>query len=104
MWRANCFVLPSYAENFGVVLIEALATGLPVISTRCGGPEDIISGSVGILLEPGDERGLADALLAMRERPAPCDKAVREYAVGRYGYSAVGPQLRDFYCRLLERQ
>ena len=43
MWKANCFVLPSRAENFGVVLIEALATGLPVIFTRCrwsGGRRD----------------------------------------------------------------
>ena len=102
MWGANCFVLPSHAENFGVVLIEALSTGLPVISTRCGGPEDIISNDVGILLEPGDEHGLGEALLAMRERPDPDAEVIRTYGVARYGYSAIGPRLRDFYCSLLE--
>jgi len=104
MWNANCFVLPSYAENFGVVLIEALATGVPVISTRCGGPEDIISDDVGIIREPGDETGLGDALVTMRERPEPDAGAIREYAVARYGYSTIGPSLRDLYCSLLERR
>lgn len=103
MWSANCFVLPSHAENFGVVLIEALSTGLPVISTRCGGPEDIITDGVGILLEPGDEEGLADALTAMRSQPAPDPQPIRDYAVGRYGYGAVGPRLRDFYRSVLQR-
>jgi L-malate glycosyltransferase len=103
MWAANCFVLPSHAENFGVVLIEALSTGLPVISTCCGGPEDIITDAVGTLLRPGDERGLAEALSAMRNRPAFDAAAVRSYAIARYGYSAVGPQLRDFYCSVLKK-
>jgi glycosyltransferase involved in cell wall biosynthesis len=102
MWAANCFVLPSHAENFGVVLIEALSTGLPVISTRCGGPEDIINDRVGILLMPGDEEGLAAALATMLHRPAADPESIRQYAIDRYGYAVVGRQLRDFYCTLLE--
>ena len=97
MWRANCFVLPSWSENFGVVLIEALSTGLPVISTRCGGPEDIIQEAVGMLLEPGDEAGLADALSSMRAGGDRNPETVRAYARERYGYDAVGAQLRDYY-------
>jgi glycosyltransferase involved in cell wall biosynthesis len=103
MRAADCFVLPSHAENFGVVLIEALATGLPVISTRCGGPEDIIDDQVGLLLRPGDEQGLADALWSMRHRPAYDPQAVRAYAVARFGYAAVGARLRDFYRGVLGR-
>ena len=102
MWAADCFVLPSHAENFGVVLIEALATGLPVISTRCGGPEDIITDEVGILLRPGDEPGLADALAATRSRSPFDPEAVRAYGVGRFGYAVVGPRLRDFYRAVLK--
>jgi len=101
MWAANCFVLPSHAENFGVVLIEALSTGLPVISTRCGGPEDIVDDKVGILLRPGDEQGLADALSTIRSKPAHDPQATRAWANARYGYAAVGPQLRNLYCRAL---
>ena len=101
MRAANCFVLPSLAENFGVVLIEALATGLPVISTRCGGPEDFVHDRVGILLEPGDEDGLADALSTVRSATVFDPEAVRSYAIGRFGYAVVGPQLRDLYCAVL---
>jgi glycosyltransferase involved in cell wall biosynthesis len=103
MWEANCFVLPSYAENFGVVLIEALSTGLPVISTRCGGPEDIIDDSVGMLLRPGDEAGLGEALATMMGRPAPAPEPIRAHAIARYGYAAVGRRLRDFYCTVLDK-
>lgn len=103
MWAADCFVLPSHAENFGVVLIEALSTGLPVISTRCGGPEDIITDEVGLLLRPGDEEGLAGALWTMRNRPAYAPDAVRTYAVARFGYAAVGARLRDHYRRVIGR-
>jgi glycosyltransferase involved in cell wall biosynthesis len=103
MWAADCFVLPSHAENFGVVLIEALSTGLPVISTRCGGPEDFITDEVGLLLRPGDEEGLAEALATMRHRPAHDPAAVRAYAVTGFGYPAVGARLRDFYRGVLQR-
>jgi glycosyltransferase involved in cell wall biosynthesis len=103
MWAANCFVLPSYAENFGVVLIEALSTGLPVISTRCGGPEDIINDRVGILLRPGDEEGLGEALATMLKRPAADPEPIRDYARAHYGYAAVGRRLRDFYCQILDK-
>jgi glycosyltransferase involved in cell wall biosynthesis len=102
MWNANAFVLPSHAENFGVVLIEALATGLPVISTRCGGPEEILTDEVGILLQPGDEAGLAEALSAMRCGSSYEPEVLRTHAVSRYGYATVGPRLRDFYRSVLD--
>ncbi len=101
MRSANCFVLPSFAENFGVVLIEALATGLPVISTRCGGPEDIITPEVGVLLEPGDEQGLASAMVAMLDSPQYEPQLLRSHAVRWFGYATVGAQLRNVYQRAL---
>ncbi|MDH4220169.1 MAG: glycosyltransferase, partial [Candidatus Aminicenantes bacterium] len=58
MRRADLLVLPSLVETFGVVAAEALAAGTPVLSTRCGGPEEFVTDEVGLLIPPGD----ADAL------------------------------------------
>ncbi len=62
MQNNNIFVLPSRFETFGVVLIEALASGMPVISTKCGGPEDIVSKEVGELVKTDDVQQLRKAL------------------------------------------
>ena len=52
MLNADVFVFPSRSETFGVALIEAMSCGLPVVSTACGGPEEIVDDNTGILVEP----------------------------------------------------
>lgn len=63
--EADAFVLPSRSESFGIVYIEALAKGLPVIATACGGPEDIVTEQNGLLVPVDDVQGLANALSRM---------------------------------------
>lgn len=63
MAESNCFLLSSEFETFGVVAIEALASGLPVISTRCGGPEDIVDHTNGLLVE---RNNIEKIMVAMR--------------------------------------
>ncbi len=60
--RSDAFVLPSRSETFGVVIIEALVRGLPVISTICGGPEFIITPENGILIQKDNMEQLSSAL------------------------------------------
>lgn len=60
--ESNAFVLSSEAETFGVACIEALSQGLPAIATRCGGPEEFITKSNGILIEPNNVVALANAM------------------------------------------
>ena len=64
MWAADLFVLPSKTpEPFGIVLLEAMACGLPAIATRAGGPLDIIEDGVsGWFVEPNDESAMAEGL------------------------------------------
>lgn len=63
--EADCFVLTSDHETFGVVITEALASGLPVISTDCGGTADIVNPANGMLVEKGNVQAIAEALVAM---------------------------------------
>ena len=65
MQESHCFVLVSRLETFGVAYIEAMAAGLPVIATKCGGPEDFINESNGIIIEIDNQEKLTQALLIM---------------------------------------
>lgn len=62
MRRARIFVLPSREEAFGVVLLEALASGTPCVASRVGGVVDIVAPDVGVLVPPGDAAALAGAV------------------------------------------
>lgn len=63
--KSDFFCLASDYETFGVVFVEAMSFGLPVIGTRCGGPEYIINKNNGLLVERGDIDGLAEAIKTM---------------------------------------
>lgn len=63
--QSDCFILPSLTETFGVAYVEAMAAGLPVIATRCGGPEDFVNEANGILIDVDDLGQLEEALVYM---------------------------------------
>ena len=58
----DLLVLPSLSESFGLVLIEALACGKPVIGSNVGGIKEIITEDVGLLINPNDSKDLSDAI------------------------------------------
>ncbi len=69
--RADIFCLPSRQEGFGIVFLEAMAAGVPIIATRAAAvPEVIADGECGILVPPGDESALAAALERLLRDPA----------------------------------
>lgn len=102
MWTADALVLPSTSETFGVVLVEALATGMPVISTRCGGPEGIVEADLGLLVERDNDNELAEAMVTMIGRSYP-EGLLRDRAMSRFSFERVAQQLLEVYGTLETR-
>ncbi|MDA3876476.1 MAG: glycosyltransferase, partial [Halothiobacillus sp.] len=98
MSNANAFVLSSRYETFGVVVIEALALGKPVIATRCGGPESIVREQDGLLVPTDDVPALAEAMKKMRSGYAGYDAGdIRAACIARYSESPIVERLSSVY-------
>ncbi len=103
MQEANCFVLPTRYEAFGVVLIEAMATGLPLIATRSGGPDSIVTKENGLLIERENAVELAGAMQEiMTNINAYSSQKIRTQCLKRYGDNSVIEQYNQLFLRLLE--
>jgi glycosyltransferase involved in cell wall biosynthesis len=85
----HVLVLSSEVETFGVALVEAMTAGLPVIATRCGGPESIVSPETGMLVKPNDPVNLSKAMRKMIDRYSTYDpNKIRQIALEQYGDKA----------------
>jgi glycosyltransferase involved in cell wall biosynthesis len=105
MKTCHAFVLPSHYETFGVVLIEALSFGKPVISTRCGGPEEIVNPRNGVLVSTKDIVGLGEAMEAMRININRYDNVwIQEDCVSRFGENAVVGKLSSMYSEVCQQR
>ena len=91
-------VLSSNYENMPVVILEALASGLPVVSTNVGGIKEMIDESKGILVEPRNKEALAEAMIKMIETHKDYDaNYLRNSVIEKYGYESVGRFLSGLY-------
>jgi glycosyltransferase involved in cell wall biosynthesis len=104
MQSADFFVLPSLGENLPVAVLEALASGLPVVATRVGGVPELVDERNGLLVEPGDAGALRAGIERMLDgygdySPEP----IRERAVSRYSLDAVGDAWSAVYRSVLDR-
>lgn len=89
--RANVFVLPSLVEGFGIVLLEAMSYGLPIVATRVGAiPELVQDGINGLLVPPADPAALAAAIRRVLDSPT------LQEQYGRAGYNYIADR-RKFY-------
>lgn len=102
MQRSHALVLPSLHESQGMVVIEALASGRPVVATRSGGPESAIDSSKGFLIEPGKPQPLADAIAQLLSNLDKYDpQELAENAARRHGHQALVQRLTALYDSLL---
>jgi hypothetical protein len=89
---ADAFVLPSRSEPQGMVVLEALAMGTPVIASATGGIPDMIASDVGFVFEPGNSTALADCIRRAHERPEELRamrSAARASVTLRYSWDSV---------------
>lgn len=100
--KLDFYVLPSRDETFGVVVVEAMACGLPVIATRCGGPEEIITEETGVLIEKENPQELADAIRSLAGNLGSYNrKAIRNYVLDKYSQDCFTASLSELYQELL---
>lgn len=97
---ADAFIFPSRTETLGLVLLEAMAAGCPVIAARSGGIPDIVTnGENGYLFDPTDEQGAINAtirLLAHQEERETLRQNARKEAE-KWGWAAATRQLQRYY-------
>jgi len=98
---ADCFLLPSIHEPFGIVILEAWAAGRPVAAARVGGvPSFVEDGRNGLLFPPGDEAAMAGAVLRLLREPtlaAALARAGQERAREQYDWERVTDLLLEVY-------
>jgi glycosyltransferase involved in cell wall biosynthesis len=103
---ADVFVLPSHVEGMSNALLEAMASGLPVVSTTAGAATEMITpGKTGLLLDVGDIAGLTAALRQLLADPIArqnLGRAARADIINRYSIDAVAAKITDGYRRMLD--
>jgi glycosyltransferase involved in cell wall biosynthesis len=105
--RAAVLVNPSYSESFGMALVEAMASEVPVVATRAGGMKEIVDdGVTGHLVERGDVDGLAiaiDKVLGDRALRDSMGRAGRQRVLTRFAWEAVSEAALSRYRELVPR-
>ena len=108
--QAAIFVLPSkptkhWQEQYGMVLVEAMATGLPIITTKCGAIPGVV-GKAAILIDPGKKDQLylsLKLLLKSKEKRKELGLKARKRAEKEFNREKTAQQLEEVYLRLLEK-
>lgn len=102
------FVLPSICEGMSNTILEAMATGLPLVVTRAGGnPELVVDGSIGFLFPPSDVQALAKHLMMLAESPdirRSFGEGARLRAVEQFSLERMIRSYRDLYFELAAKR
>lgn len=101
--QADCFVLPSLKEGFGIAILEAMAAKIPVIGTKVGGIPDIIEdGKTGLLVEPANSQEIAEAIQKIYQSPSLRERLVKNAAaeLKYYDWQNIAVKVYEIYLKL----
>lgn len=101
--RARCVVVPSLDESFPYIVLEALAAGIPVVTTRVGGIPEMFGSFADQLIRPGDSKELEKAMLSMLRDPDSAEeraRALHEHVKHRFRVESMAEQSIDFYNKI----
>jgi glycosyltransferase involved in cell wall biosynthesis len=100
--QCDFFILFSNYENLPCVVLESIASGIPVIVSRIGGTPEHISSKMGIIVEPKDEAGLEKAIEHMLDNYSTYDtEYMRQYAIKKFSYESVAEQFNIIYDKVI---
>jgi glycosyltransferase involved in cell wall biosynthesis len=103
MCKADVFILFSNYENMPCVMIEAFASGLPVIGSAMYGMKEHIKAGLGVTVPPGDENALLNAMQHTIQNLGSFDKNyLRQYAVDNFSYEVVGEKFDEIYQKIIK--
>lgn len=101
---SDVYIMASSSETFGVAAAEALACGLPVIATDCGGPRDFISKSNGIMIPIKNQAKLTEAMIYMIQHYEEYDRTlIANDFHKRFSAEAVADQLTEIFCKICQK-
>jgi len=96
--QSDLYVVSSRIETANVSMLQAMACGVPVVTTSCGAPETLIDDSVGIAVKPNDPQALAEGILHVAQNPQRYGRdALRRFVVERYSKPAVAKRVIEAY-------
>ena len=106
MKKADLFILPSLREPFGIIVLEAMAMGTPIVATRSEGPLEVLDENSAILVDKGDKSALFHGLRKARQDPESCrmraENALTVYK-SCYAADAVVPKILALYQDVIQQ-
>ena len=103
--QASLFCLPSLSESFSNSLLEAIASGLPIVATNVGGNKELVSSSNGVLVPPADSQSLAEAIVKLLSDPVKLTKIgkVNRKLAKQYNWSQTAKKYNLLYSKIMEK-
>ena len=99
--RSHVLILNSYFETFSIICAEALLCGIPVISTKCGGPESFLNDTTGILIDTGDNDQLTEAMASIINNYDSYSSERLKNVAEQFSIKTIGDQLSEEYNRIM---